>query len=405
MKNLNKKLLSTRFAFLIAVCISLTLTFSACSSPENTKTAEANQSQSTSNESTKNSISNDTDNKSKSEDLLSESKVHFINTGNSDAILITGSKNILIDGGDNDDEKSLVKYIKDQGVKSLDYMIATHPHADHIGALDAVLKAFKVNNLLVANGSSTSDTYTDFINAAANKKVSPSVPLEGRKFELNYNSYIQIFNTNGGSDANEESLVALYVNGNDKFLFTGDAEKGTEKEILSKMIDVDVLKVSHHGSRTSTTSEFLNKVNPEYAVLTVGKDNKYNHPHKETMDKLKNKNIKVHRTDECGNVIFTSTGSGVKTDCSSGSYSYKDNSKDKVKETPKDNTEKQPEKSKPKKKSEPSKQNTNVSKVWLSETGSKYHSINNCGRMNPNNATQVTLSEAQKSYDACSKCN
>ncbi|MEG1482703.1 ComEC/Rec2 family competence protein [Clostridium sp.] len=405
MKKLNKKLLNTRFAFLIAICISLTLTFSACSSPDNTKTADANQSQSTSNESTKNSISNDTDNTSKSNDSLSESKVHFINTGNSDAILITGSKNILIDGGDNNDEQSLVKYIKDNGVKSLDYMIATHPHADHIGALDAVLNAFKVDNLLVANGSSTSDTYTDFINAAANKKVSPSVPLEGSKFELNNNSYIQIFNTNGGSDANEESLVTLYVNGNDKFLFTGDAEKGTEKEILSKMIDIDVLKVAHHGSRTSTTSEFLNKVNPEYAVLTVGKDNKYNHPHKETMDKLKNKNIKVHRTDECGNIIFTSTGSGVKTDCSSGSYSYKDGSKDSVKETPKNNTEKHPEKSKPKEKSKPTKQDTNISKVWLSETGSKYHSINNCGRMNPNNATQVSLSEAQKSYDACSKCN
>lgn len=90
------------------------------------------------------------------------------------------------------------------------------------------------------------------------------------------------------------------------------------------MVDVDVLKLGHHGSRTSTSQEFLDKVNPEYGVITVGKDNKYNHPHKAVMDRVKNKNIKIHRTDECGDIIFKSTGNGVEIDCNEGSYSYRD---------------------------------------------------------------------------------
>ncbi|MGL5244688.1 MAG: MBL fold metallo-hydrolase, partial [Sarcina sp.] len=159
------------------------------------------------------------------------SKIHFIDTGNSDAILIQGSKNVLIDGGDNNDESMLVQYLKKQGIQKLDYMIATHPHADHIGGLDAVINALPVENLLVANGSADTKTYKDFINAAANKGLNPSVPLEGAKFELGDGAYMQVYNSNGGSNTNEQSLVTLYVNGNDKALFTGDAESEAENEV------------------------------------------------------------------------------------------------------------------------------------------------------------------------------
>lgn len=254
-----------------------------------------------------------------------QAQIHFINTGNSDAILIKGDKTVLIDGGDNNDEESLVTYIKKEGILKIDYLIATHNHADHIGGLDSIVENLEVSNVLVSNGDATTKTYKDFINSLANKKLSPSVPLDGAKFELGNNSYIQLFNTNGGKDTNEQSLVTLYVHGNDKFLFTGDAETETEEEIISKIPDVDVLKVGHHGSRTSTTDEFLTKVNPEYAVITVGENNKYGHPHRATMEKLKNKNIEVHRTDECGDIIFTSTGNGVQTSCNTGSYNFRDN--------------------------------------------------------------------------------
>lgn len=248
------------------------------------------------------------------------SKIHVINTGNSDSILITGGKNVLIDGGDNDDEQAVVNYLKNNGVNKIDYLISTHPHADHVGGLDAVVSSISVGQAFIANGSADTKTYTDFVKAMANKGLKPSVPLEGAKFILGNGEYIQIFNGNGGKHANEQSLVTLYVNGNDKSLFMGDAEEGTEGELLSKLPKVDMLKVGHHGSKSSSSSSFINKVSPQIAVVTAGKDNKYGHPHKETMDKLKNNGIVVHRTDECGSIVFNSTGSGIKTGCKTGSY-------------------------------------------------------------------------------------
>lgn len=247
-------------------------------------------------------------------------EIHFIDTGNSDSILIKeGKKAMLIDGADNDDEKSLVDYLKAQNITEFEYVIATHPHADHIGALDSVIENFPINYLFVANGDAETQTYRDFINAAMKKNLKPSVPLEDKKFMLE-NSYFEVFNTNGGTTTNEQSLVVRLTNGEDKILFMGDAEEGTETEILPQMVEVDLLKVGHHGSHSSTSSAFLEKVNPKYAVITVGKDNKYGHPHVETVDKLKQAAIEVHRTDECGDIIFLSTGKGLETDCLPGSY-------------------------------------------------------------------------------------
>ena len=291
----------------ISAITSLELIFACCSSISNKENKAPNNKTSIESTTSKNS------------------EIHFINTGNSDAILIKGVKNVLIDGGDNDDEESIVQYLKKQGVKKIDYLIATHNHADHIGGLDSVVDNLDIGQVLVSNGDSTTKTYRDFITSLSDKKLKPSVPLKDAKFDLGNGAYMQIFNTNGGSNTNEESLVTLYVNGQDKFLFTGDAEKGTENEILSLVPDVDVLKVGHHGSRSSTTQKFLDKVNPEYAIITVGKDNKYHHPHRDVMDKLKTKKIEVHRTDECGTIIFESTGNGVKTDCKEGTYKYRDN--------------------------------------------------------------------------------
>ena len=372
---------------------------------------------------------------SKENTLNQEVKIHFIDTGNSDSILIQGEKTLLIDGGDNGDENLILDYLKRNNVQSLDYMIATHPHADHIGGLDGIINSISVKQLLVANGDSDTSTYRDFINAASAKNLQPSVPLEGSEFSMGNNSKFKVFNSNGGSNSNEQSLVILFENGKDKVLLTGDAEKGTESEILDKVVDVDLLKVGHHGSRTSTSIEFLNKVTPEYAVITVGKENKYGHPHKSTMDKLKNKNIKVHRTDECGNVVFNSTGNGITTSCTEGSYNYRDSqntntSKDSTTniKTNNNNTNAQlntgvtssksnkTNTNKSTSKTNNSKNNSNSKKptlnnttpvtqtVWLSETGSKYHRINNCGRMNPNKARQVSLEEASASYGKCKNC-
>ena len=207
------------------------------------------------------------------EEKFTEATVHFINTGNSDAILILqDNKSVLIDAGDNDDESLMVNYLNNLAIKKIDYLVNTHPDADHCGGLDAVINNFEIGTFFVGNGSSDSQTYTDVINSAANKGINPSVPLEESKFELTSNSYIQFFNTAGGRDSNESSLVTLFVNGEDKFLLTGDAGVETENKILSKMQDVDVLKIGHHGSKNSTTQSFLDKVNPEYSVILIGKN-------------------------------------------------------------------------------------------------------------------------------------
>lgn len=255
-----------------------------------------------------------------------EAKVHFINTGNSDSILIVqGDKSVLIDAGDNDDETLVTNYISNLGINDIEYLISTHPDADHSGGLDSVINNFNIGQFFVGNGSADTQTYTDVINAAANKGVNPSVPLEESKFQLTNNSYIQFFNTTGGSDSNESSLVTLFVNGNDKFLFTGDAGIETEDKIISKLIDVDVLKVGHHGSKYATSQYFLDKITPEYAVILTG-ENSYGHPNQEVLDRLKNKGIQLHRTDECGNIIFNSSGSGVFTECKEGSFTSRQES-------------------------------------------------------------------------------
>ncbi|MDA3729938.1 ComEC/Rec2 family competence protein [Niameybacter massiliensis] len=244
--------------------------------------------------------------------IIKSVEVHFIDTGNSDAILIKDNgKNMLIDGAENDDEKSLVDYLKAQEIKKLDYIVLTHPDADHCGALDAVIKNFDIGTVLIGNGSADTKTYKDFVQAAIDKKLQPSVPLEDKVFTLG-NGTFQFYNTKSqAKDVNDRSLVMFYKNGEHEFLFTGDAGKDVEKSILEKMVDIDVLKVGHHGSNTSTSQEFLDKIKPEVAIITCGKDNKYGHPHKDVSERLKS--IKTYRTDLNGNIVITTDGKTLTT--------------------------------------------------------------------------------------------
>lgn len=361
------------------------------------------------------------------EEEFTEATVHFINTGNSDAILILqDDKSVLIDAGDNDDESLMVNYLNNLEIKKIDYLVSTHPDADHCGGLDAVINNFEIGTFFVGNGSSDSQTYTDVINATANKGINPSVPLEESKFELTSNSYIQFFNTAGGSDSNESSLVTLFVNGEDKFLLTGDAGTETENKILSKMQDVDVLKIGHHGSKNSTTQSFLDKVNPEYAVILTGK-NSYGHPHSEVLSKLESANIEIHRSDECGDIIFKSTGEGVSTECDKGTYLAND--KESREEAERKAEEERiaaeakaaeearlaeearvaeeariAEQERLEQEAAAQNQNNVTEMVWITATGKKYHRTNDCGNTNPANARQITLEEAQKNYEPCKKC-
>lgn len=242
-------------------------------------------------------------------------KVHFIDVGQADSILIqSNGHNMLIDGGTTDKGDTVVSYLKSQGVETLDYIIATHPHEDHIGGLDKVINAYNVKTIIAPKKETTTKTFKDFLSAVSNKGLSLTVPVTGTKYIIG-DAYFIILSPNGdyGDDLNNYSVGIKLVNGSNSFIMCGDAEKESEADILKTGIDIsaDVLKCGHHGSDTSTSTAFLNAVNPKYAVISCGKDNDYGHPDASTLNKLAAKSVKLFRTDEQGTIVATSDGTNI----------------------------------------------------------------------------------------------
>lgn len=262
----------------------------------------------------------------KTNTAVGQLKVHFIDVGQADSILIqNGDKSMLIDAGNNPDGDDVVNYIKGLGIKKLDVVVGTHAHEDHIGGMDTVIKSFDIGQIIMPKAGNTTKTFEDVLTAIANKGLKITSPVPGTEIKLN-SATVKIVAPNGSDykDLNDSSVAIKLTFGENSFMFMGDAEAVSEKQILGKGFDIkaDLLKVGHHGSSSSTTQEFLNAVNPKYAVISVAKGNDYEHPHKPTMDKLKAKGIKVYRTDELGTIVATSDGKNITFNTKEGSYSY-----------------------------------------------------------------------------------
>jgi competence protein ComEC len=242
-------------------------------------------------------------------------QVTFLDVGQADSIAIQANgTNMLIDAGTNATAGSLVNSLKNLGIKRFDVLIATHPHEDHIGGMDAVVKNFDIGTIYMPAATTTTQTYIDLINAIKNKGLTITNRPVGSVFEVGpLTCTLLAPNSQNYEDLNNYSIVMHMVFGQHSFLFTGDAQADSEKEILAKSYTLksDVLKVGHHGSVTSTSSDFLKAISPSYAVIMAGQGNDYGHPHQQTLDKLNAAGVRILRTDQNGSITFTSDGTDL----------------------------------------------------------------------------------------------
>lgn len=237
--------------------------------------------------------------------------------GQADSILIqVNNKNLLIDAGNYEDGNKVVTYLKKQGVKKLDYIIATHPHEDHIGGMSFIIKKFDIGQFYAPKKTNTTKTFEQMVSALKNKNIKINQAKNGVSLNLGSNTRCEILapNSNNYDNLNNYSAVIKLSYGSTNFLFMGDAEKISEREIIESgaNISCDVIKVGHHGSSSSSSIEFLDLVSPKLAIISCGKNNDYGHPHKQTLDNLKQKNIIIYRTDLNGTIILQSDGNKIK---------------------------------------------------------------------------------------------
>ena len=241
--------------------------------------------------------------------------VRFVDVGQGDCEIVQfpDGRNIIIDGGTNETSSELVNTIKSYGIKRFDYVVATHPHEDHIGGLDDVIKSFEIGNVYLPDTSSSSMSF---------KNLVESISQSGAKVNRAYAGVTMIDETdiraeflapvsNYYEDENNYSSVLKLTYKGFSFLFTGDAETISEYDMIENgaYLKSDVLKVGHHGSTTSTSNQFLRAVNPAVAVISVGRDNSYGHPHREILERLSD--LKLYRTDLNGTVTVFCDGESL----------------------------------------------------------------------------------------------
>lgn len=248
--------------------------------------------------------------------------VRMLDIGQGDAFLLEkDGKFVMIDTGDIEHRDQIVALLHKYKVKEISKIIITHPHADHLGGMNAIFKNFKVDAIYDDGMPAGTGSYKNYLKQIKEKKIPYHVLKAGD--EVNFFDGVK-FNVLGpvkvikdqkeNSDFNNNSIVGRLTYGSFSMMFTGDAEQEEEKTILGKggTLKSDVLKVGHHGSRTSTSPAFLKAVSPKNAFISCGQGNDYGHPHKVTIDKLEKAKVQIYRTDRNGTVTLTSDGSSYR---------------------------------------------------------------------------------------------
>lgn len=240
--------------------------------------------------------------------------VHFIDVGQGDSTFIQfpNGETSLIDGGTRKSGDKVVTYLKDLGIDKVDYLIATHPHEDHIGGLPEVIKNLSIGKVYMPDKTANTLIFEELLKEIKNKDLKITLAESGNSIidEEELNFVILAPNRNDYTETNDFSIVTKIEYMDTSFIITGDAEKDSEIDIINRNYNLksNVLKVGHHGGRTSSNEEFLKRIDPDYSIISVGADNTYGHPHKETLSRLNRADSNIMRTDELGDIVIISNG-------------------------------------------------------------------------------------------------
>lgn len=333
-------------------------------------------------------------------------EIHFLDVGQGDATLIRqGEHAMLIDGGNNDKGTTLQSYLQYQGVENLDYVIGTHPDADHVGGLDVVLYKFSWDTVILPDLQKDTKTYQEVLQVIKDKGKKITYPVAGDVYTLGNAEFTVIapVKEDYGDNWNDYSVGILLQFGENRFVFTGDAEEEAEQDMIEEGVDLsaDVLKAAHHGSDTANTMAFLKEVNPTSVVISCGEGNSYGHPRAGAMNNFRSIGAKVYRTDEQGTIVAVSDGTEITWNCSS-SESWKAGEPGGAQGTELEKTEtSRGEK----------EDNEGTKREYILNTNTKKYHSKSCGSVEQiqeenkeySNLTPQKLEE--QGYEPCKRCN